>query len=278
MTTGGSFAVQHRLALAIATSVVAHTLGLALLPGMQSPLVESLQRFQVHLLEPVVPEPVSPRVTIEPVKPAPAAPRAEVAPRALPKERLAALGAALRLPPPPIELAPTHTASPPRLPDEQRPSAREKDRVPDWLRRKATAPGAPAGTSAREEIRQAEAALGAAAAGSEAGPAIDVGQVLSRMRTKEADFPEIRGPAAARDLVYKPPRPHAAIPEEMVIELKFWVSPDGRVTRVVPQVKGNSALEKIAIEFLLRFRFNALPAGEPQVEQWGIIPFKFARR
>jgi TonB family protein len=59
------------------------------------------------------------------------------------------------------------------------------------------------------------------------------------------------------------------------IELTFWVLPDGMVDRVVPTMKGDTELERIAIQYLKQWRFAPLPKDKPQVEQWGIVPIKF---
>jgi TonB family protein len=62
---------------------------------------------------------------------------------------------------------------------------------------------------------------------------------------------------------------------EAEIELTFWVTPNGTVDRAIPSVKGDTELERIAIQYLKQWRFAALPKDEPQVEEWGIIAVKF---
>jgi TonB family protein len=62
---------------------------------------------------------------------------------------------------------------------------------------------------------------------------------------------------------------------EAEIELTLWVLPSGAVDRVVPSVKGDTELERIAIQYLKQWRFAPLPKDQPQVEQWGTIPIKF---
>jgi len=47
------------------------------------------------------------------------------------------------------------------------------------------------------------------------------------------------------------------------------------VDRIVPSVKGDTGLERIAIQYLKQWRFAPLPKDQPQVEQWGSIPIKF---
>ena len=62
---------------------------------------------------------------------------------------------------------------------------------------------------------------------------------------------------------------------EAEIELTLWVLPTGTVDRVVPLVKGDAELEKIAVQYLKQWRFAPLPKDQPQVEQSGTIPIKF---
>ena len=85
----------------------------------------------------------------------------------------------------------------------------------------------------------------------------------------------IRGPLANRKILEKPQPPQVKLRMEGEIELTFWVLPDGRVDRVVPIIKGDTELERIAIQYLKQWRFAPLPKDQPQVEQWGIIPIKF---
>ena len=56
---------------------------------------------------------------------------------------------------------------------------------------------------------------------------------------------------------------------EAEIEMTLWVLPNGIVDRVIPSVKGDAELERIAIQYLKQWRFVPLPKDQPQVEQWG---------
>jgi len=85
----------------------------------------------------------------------------------------------------------------------------------------------------------------------------------------------IQGPLAARKILERPNLPQARIRVEAEIELTFWVLPNGIVDRAIPSVKGDTELERIAIQYLKQWRFAPLPKDEPQVEEWGIIPVKF---
>jgi len=88
----------------------------------------------------------------------------------------------------------------------------------------------------------------------------------------------IRGPLATRKIVEKPPPPQVKVKMEGEIELTFWVLPDGTVDRVVPSIKGEAELERIATQYIKQWRFVPLPKDQPQVEEWGIIPMRFKLR
>jgi TonB family protein len=85
----------------------------------------------------------------------------------------------------------------------------------------------------------------------------------------------IRGPLASRKIVERSDPPQVRVKVEAEIELTLWVLPSGAVDRVVPSVKGDTELEKIAIQYLKQWRFAPLPKDKPQVEQWGTVPIKF---
>jgi len=85
----------------------------------------------------------------------------------------------------------------------------------------------------------------------------------------------IRGPLASRKIVERSDPPQVRVKVEAEIELTLWVLPSGTVDRVIPSVKGDTELERIAIQYLKQWRFAPLPKDKPQVEQWGSIPIKF---
>jgi len=111
-------------------------------------------------------------------------------------------------------------------------------------------------------------------------------KVIERLLSKKAESsPEkpleanlllgIRGPVATRKIVERPPTPQVMVKVEGEVELTFWVLPDGMVDRVVPTMKGDTELERIAVQYLRQWRFTPLSKDQPQVEQWGVIPLKF---
>ncbi len=105
------------------------------------------------------------------------------------------------------------------------------------------------------------------------------------LSTKEKSVPEkaleenllmgIRGPLSARKILEKSNPPQVKVKADIEIELTLYVLPNGIVDRVVPSVKGDSELERIAIQYLKQWRFAPLPKDQAQTEQWGTIPIKF---
>jgi TonB family protein len=108
------------------------------------------------------------------------------------------------------------------------------------------------------------------------------GRLVSKKEKMAAESPleenlhlGIKGPLASRKILEKPPLPRVKVNVEAEIELTLWVLPNGAVDRVIPSVKGDAELERIAIAYLKQWRFESLPREGPQVEQWGTIPVKF---
>jgi TonB family protein len=85
----------------------------------------------------------------------------------------------------------------------------------------------------------------------------------------------IKGPLASRKILERPTLPQIKVRSEIEIEMTLWVLSNGIVDRVVPSLKGDSELERVAIQYLKQWRFAPLPKDQPQVEQWGTIPIKF---
>ena len=76
-------------------------------------------------------------------------------------------------------------------------------------------------------------------------------------------------------MIERPPPPLVKVRVEAEIELTLWVLPNGMVDRAIPSVKGDTELERIAIQYLKQWRFVPLPKDHPQIEQWGTVPVKF---
>ena len=85
----------------------------------------------------------------------------------------------------------------------------------------------------------------------------------------------IKGGLVGRKILERSNLPQVKLKVEAEIELTLWVLPVGTVDRVVPSVKGDPDLERIAIQYLKQWRFVPLPKDQPQVEQSGTIPIKF---
>jgi TonB family protein len=85
----------------------------------------------------------------------------------------------------------------------------------------------------------------------------------------------IKGSLVSRRILERPNLPQVKLKVEVEIELTLWVLPNGTVDRVVPSVKGDSELERIAVQYLKQWRFAALSKDQPQAVQWGTIPIKF---
>jgi TonB family protein len=85
----------------------------------------------------------------------------------------------------------------------------------------------------------------------------------------------ISGPAALRQVLFRPATPKVTVERETTVLLKFWVRSDGTVGRVVPLRKGDPRLEAVAVRYLKGWRFNPLQGQEE--EQWGTIPIVFRR-
>jgi len=85
----------------------------------------------------------------------------------------------------------------------------------------------------------------------------------------------IKGSLVKRKILERPNLPQVKVKVEAEIELTLWVLPTGTVDRVVPAVKGDTELERIAIQYLKQWRFAPLPKDQRQVEQSGTIPIKF---
>lgn len=71
------------------------------------------------------------------------------------------------------------------------------------------------------------------------------------------------------------PRFPGGLNEAVTVRLSFTVAPDGSVVAVDPLVKGMAELEKVSIEALRSWRFNALESSIVQENQDGVITFVF---
>jgi TonB family protein len=85
----------------------------------------------------------------------------------------------------------------------------------------------------------------------------------------------IKGSLVTRKILERPPLPQVKVKVEAEIEMTVWVLPSGMVDRVIPVLKGDAELERVAAQYLKQWRFEPLPRDQAQVEQSGTIPIKF---
>ncbi len=87
---------------------------------------------------------------------------------------------------------------------------------------------------------------------------------------------DLEGPVARyRQVVFRPRLPEATLRQATEVKLKFWVRPDGTVSRIEPLLIGDLELVKAAEVYLQGWRFNTLSPDLPQKEQWGTITIRF---
>lgn len=90
---------------------------------------------------------------------------------------------------------------------------------------------------------------------------------------------EIEGEAASRNVLQKViPQYPPGLTREAVVKLRFSVLPNGIVANIVPVLKGDATLEKVAIDAFRQWRFNELPIDMEQKNQSGVITFRFLLR
>jgi hypothetical protein len=86
----------------------------------------------------------------------------------------------------------------------------------------------------------------------------------------------IEGDAAQRLIIKQViPRYPEGLQQEAVIQFKFTVQPDGRLTGLIPMRKGDPTLEKITLAALRQWLFSPLPAHAEQKPVQGIITFRY---
>ncbi len=90
----------------------------------------------------------------------------------------------------------------------------------------------------------------------------------------------ITGEAARRTILYKViPEYPEGLNKEAVVRIRFSVLPSGLVGTAVLVTKGGDAtLERLTLDAFKQWRFNPLPSDVPQVEQEGVITFRWILR
>ena len=89
----------------------------------------------------------------------------------------------------------------------------------------------------------------------------------------------VAGQVASREIIYfeKPVYPEWAKKKgiEAVVELKFWVDPDGSIDEVTVLKRGYLQLDNLAVNVLKKWKFEPLPVGGERLRQWGRIRMNF---
>lgn len=83
---------------------------------------------------------------------------------------------------------------------------------------------------------------------------------------------QISGEVANRKVIFRPPLPRPVAPVSGMINLKFWVEPDGTIGKIVPITRTDPELERIAMEYIEKWRFEAVQ--DDVGIQTGTIPIR----
>lgn len=86
----------------------------------------------------------------------------------------------------------------------------------------------------------------------------------------------LSGPVAVnRQVLFRPGLPKVALARDVSVSFRFWVRPDGSVSRVETRRIGDLELVNVAERYLKQWRFSSLPSGGKQKEQWGTVKILF---
>ena len=86
----------------------------------------------------------------------------------------------------------------------------------------------------------------------------------------------LSGPVArSRQVLFRPELPKISLVKDVTVDFRFWVRPDGSVSRVEALKIGDLKLVNVAERFLQQWRFSILVSDLPQPEQWGTISIVF---
>lgn len=89
----------------------------------------------------------------------------------------------------------------------------------------------------------------------------------------------ISGEVAGRKIAYQPPEPTVNVGEGSEVILRFWVTPSGDVFNIsIKKKAGFPILEKLAREYIEKYKFTELDKRFEQRNQWGDIAIDFTRR
>ena len=102
---------------------------------------------------------------------------------------------------------------------------------------------------------------------------LSIGKV--EKKTDKNDF-ALAGPVAReRRLLFQPALPVISLVRDVTVDFRFWVRPDGSVSRVETTKIGDLEVVNVAERFLRQWRFSTLSPDSRQVEQWGTVKLVF---
>ena len=95
---------------------------------------------------------------------------------------------------------------------------------------------------------------------------------------KKSSAPDfgLSGPVArSRQVLFRPALPKVSLAKDVAVGFRFWVRPDGSVSRVETLKIGDLELVNVAERYLQQWRFSILASELPQQEQWGTVSIIF---
>ncbi len=98
---------------------------------------------------------------------------------------------------------------------------------------------------------------------------------LPEKKISRRDF-GLEGPVArSRQVLFRPALPKISLAKDVSVDFRFWVRPDGSVSRFETLKIGDLELVNVAERFLQQWRFSILASDLPQQEQWGTVSITF---
>jgi len=87
---------------------------------------------------------------------------------------------------------------------------------------------------------------------------------------------QIEGAVASRTVIYRViPEYPENLQKQATLKISFTVLPNGHVGEMIPAIKADAQLEKITLDALRQWRFNALAGEAPQRIERGVITFRY---
>jgi len=110
--------------------------------------------------------------------------------------------------------------------------------------------------------------------------AADVKKALSDYEVAEKKVADrnysLSGPVAVnRQVLFRPQLPKVSLVRDVTVSFRFWVLPDGSVSRIETRRIGDLKLVNVAERYLKQWRFSRLSSAVEQQEQWGTVSITF---